>query len=242
VRARLTWLRSLLAGSVDRAIDRRNGLPPEAATEIALDREGLGAHERDAYGPSAWFTLRRLLRRRDVGPEDCFVDFGSGMGRIVLQAARYPFGRVTGVDISPRFSAIARAAIDQNRASFRCREVEIVTVDVLDFEVPDDVSVAFFGNPFHGSVFAAVVQKLIDSVDRRPRTIRVIYNNPVEHGQLIASGRVRQIKLARRTVPPWKRTPYLRLYELLPHEVDDPNGEPPYVPYAPPSSSRADRA
>ena len=35
----------------------------------------------------------------------------------------------------------------------------------------DDVTVAFFANPFHGPVFAAVVAKLIESVDRRPRTM-----------------------------------------------------------------------
>jgi hypothetical protein len=101
---------------------------------------------------------------------------------------------------------------------------------VLDYEVPDDVMVAFFANPFHEPVFAGVLEKLIASVDRRPRTVRVIYNNPVEHHQLIASGRIRQVKLARRIAVPWKRTPSIRLYELLPHEVDDPGGEPPYAP------------
>jgi hypothetical protein len=210
----LTRFRALLAGLVYGAIDRRHGLPGEAATEITLDKEGLEVGERDAYGPSGWFVLRRVLRRRDVGPDDCFVDFGSGMGRIVLQACRYRFGRVVGVDISPRFNAIARAAIDRSRSSMRCRSVEIVTTDVLDYEVPDELTVAFFANPFHGSVFAAVLQKLIDSVDRRPRAVRVIYNNPVEHRQLIESGRIRQVKLARQIARPWRRTPSLRVYEL----------------------------
>jgi hypothetical protein len=36
--------------------------------------------------------------------------------------------------------------------------------------------------------------------------------------------------MVRRVLTPWKRTPNLRVYEVLPHEVDDPGGELPYVP------------
>jgi SAM-dependent methyltransferase len=223
-------VRARIAGMVNQAIDRRHGLPREAATEITLDKEGLSTRDRDAYGPSTWFVLRRMLRPRDVGESDVFVDFGCGMGRIVLQAGRYPFRRVVGVEVAPRFSAIAREAVERGRGSMRCRSIEIVTADVIDYQIPDDLTVAFFANPFHGAVFAAVLRKLIDSVDRRPRTVRVIYNNPVEHRQLIDSGRIRQVKLARSIARPWRRNPYLRLYELLPYEVDDPDGAPEHVP------------
>ena len=36
--------------------------------------------ERTHYGASDWLDLPRALRKCDIGPEDVFVDFGSGKG------------------------------------------------------------------------------------------------------------------------------------------------------------------
>ena len=55
----------------------------------------------------------------------------------------------------------------------------------MDYEVPDDVTVAFFDNPFVGRIFATVVDRLIASVDQAPRRLRIIYFNPVEHERVM---------------------------------------------------------
>jgi Histone methylation protein DOT1 len=53
---------------------------------------GLDQPERMLYAPSSWLFLPRALRSLDVDSDDVFVDFGSGKGRVVFQAARHPFG------------------------------------------------------------------------------------------------------------------------------------------------------
>ena len=56
--------------------------------------------DREIYVPSPWYVLPRALRYLGVSDHDTFVDFGCGKGRVVHQAARRPFRRVIGVEIS----------------------------------------------------------------------------------------------------------------------------------------------
>ena len=66
----------------------------DTSSEVRLEEIGLGHPERTLYSPSSWLFLPRVMRSLEVRPSDVFVDFRSGKGRVVYQAARYPFGRV----------------------------------------------------------------------------------------------------------------------------------------------------
>jgi 16S rRNA G966 N2-methylase RsmD len=165
---------------------------------VPLEELGVAGPDRVRYKPAPWLVLRRALPRRSVGPDDVFVDFGSGMGRVVFQAALwYPFRRVIGVELSARLHRIAQDNIDRNRARLRCTDVELVRADVLDYPVPDEVTVVFFDNPFTGQIFGAVLDRLLASVDRAPRTVTIVYFNPVEHDRLMRTGRVRLVRRVR---------------------------------------------
>jgi SAM-dependent methyltransferase len=154
--------------------------------------------EREGYQGSGWIDLRRMLRPGEVKPHDVFLDLGSGKGRVVMLAARYPFARVIGVEISEGLTEIARRNLHARRRGRRCQDIELVTADVLDYEIPADATVVYLYNPFRGSLFEAVIAKLIDSVDRHPRTVRLIYLNPKEHDRLLATGRFRLVRKAGR--------------------------------------------
>jgi hypothetical protein len=197
--------------------DRRYGFQRDTAVTVPLERFGLAAPERVEYEPSPWFILARILPRSEVAAEDVFLDFGAGMGRAVFQAAkRYAFRRVIGVELVEQFARAARLNVERNLHRLRCRDVEIVSCDVLTYEVPDDVTIAYFNNPFRGDLFAAAVDRLLASVDRRPRRLRIIYRNPVEHDRLLATGRIREVRHARRLVRRWSRTGSMRLYAVDP--------------------------
>jgi len=165
---------------------RRDGI--QTAGTIQLEELGLAAEHRVFYGPSGWLNLRRILPRREVSAHDVFVDFGSGMGRVVLQAARYPFRRVIGVELSGELHRIAQENIRRTRRRLRCRNVELVRADVLEYEVPDDVTVAYFYNPFTGDIFAEIIRRLAVSVERNPREVRIIYAYPTEVETLVRAG------------------------------------------------------
>ncbi len=166
--------------------ERRDGI--QTAGIIQLEELGLAAEHRGFYGPSGWLNLRRILPRREVSAHDVFVDFGSGMGRVVLQAARYPFRRVIGVELSCELHGIAQENIRRTRRRLRCRDVELVHADVLEYQVPDDVTVAYFYNPFTGEIFAEIIRRLVASVERNPREVRIIYAYPTEVETLVGAG------------------------------------------------------
>jgi SAM-dependent methyltransferase len=187
---------ALLEGLTRLLFERRLGIRTDGWIELA--ELNLPSEHRVHYQPSAWLTLPRALRRGEVAPEDVFIDFGCGMGRVVLEAAlRYRFARVIGVELSPQLADLARRNVERNRGRLRTSRVEIVTADVLAYPIPDDVTVAFFYNPFLGPIFAHVVRGLLASVDRAPRRLRIIYNNPYEEAQLLATGRIRRVSSGR---------------------------------------------
>lgn len=153
--------------------------------------------ERAIYQPSGWRYLRRGLRRRDITSDDVFVDFGCGKGRVLCQAARYPFARVIGVEISETLTKVARSNVERNRGRFACQRVELVTADVVDYEIPDDVTVAYLYYPFAGTTFRTVIDRLVESIDRSPRRLTIIYACPGLENYILATGRFRLARTSR---------------------------------------------
>ncbi len=98
--------------------------------------------------PTAWHVLPRVLRYIGVSESDTFIDFGCGKGRVVHQAARYPFRRVIGIEVVPELAEIAREAIATGKHRYKCQDVQIVVADATEYEIPDDLTVAYFFRPF----------------------------------------------------------------------------------------------
>lgn len=171
------------------------------------------------YEPSAWSYFRAAVRQRDVGPDDVFVDFGCGRGRVLYQAAHLPFARVIGVEISERLSREARANIAGVRDRLAARRIEIVHADATQFEIPDDMTFAYFFHPFTGDAFRRVIDRMLESLDRHPRRLRLVYVCPSMEEYLHETGRFR---LHRRVKGGWRDTEVTRrilIYDALPADV-----------------------
>jgi len=166
---------------------------------IDLEDLGLADDERVYYIAANWGTLRRSLRGLHIGPEDVFVDIGSGLGRMVLEAARFPFHRVIGVELSERLHQAALENVGRSRMPRRCDRIELVCADALTYSLPDDASVVFLNNPFRGATFEAVARRIIESVDLAPRRLTLVYFNPVEEAFILSTGR---FDVIRRIAPP----------------------------------------
>lgn len=202
-------LRRLIIG----ALERRAGI--YTAGLVELEDLGLDSRDRCGHRPSGWFTLHRILPRAEVSDRDVFIDFGSGMGRIVYQAAaRYPFSRVIGVENSEVLHRVAQDNLERTRARLRSAEVQLVCADATDYEIPDDVTIVYFGNPFTGPIFASVIDRLTASLQRSPRRLRIIYFNPIEDRSLRDAG-FRVVKRSRglRPTRSWSRSNSALMYE-----------------------------
>jgi SAM-dependent methyltransferase len=163
----------------------------ESLEELGIESKG---GERGHYQRSHGLALRVGLRNHPFRPDDVFLDIGSGKGRVVLQAAEYPFKRVRGIELSGALNEIAERNVERNRAQLACQEIELAVGDVLEAEFPDDVTVVYLYNTVRGDLMRRLLDRILASVDRNPRPLRIIYNNPVEHEALVRTARIRPVR------------------------------------------------
>ena len=123
-----------------------------------------------------------------------------------------------GVELSANLNAVAAANVEASRSRLRCQVVQLVTADVSEFEIPDDVTYAYIYNAFTGPVFQHVIDALLASVERRPRTLRLLYLAPREHERLTRTGRFRLVKVITgwRPTRRWASLSAINVYELEP--------------------------
>jgi hypothetical protein len=175
--------------------------------------EELSRHpEIKPLGPSRWNFLRRALRHCEIKPDDVFADIGSGKGRIVWQAAHYPFSRVIGIEISAGLNQVARRNINGNLDRLTCRNVDLITADATELAFPDDVTIAYMYSPFTGEVFRQVTDRIMESLDRRPRCLTLIYVNPEMDGHIRDTGRFELARALRGFRPDLGKTRQINIY------------------------------
>jgi SAM-dependent methyltransferase len=177
---RLKW-RHFLDRVVDPLIDRALGM--ETAGFESVDALGLEPDLAFDYRVSGWRSLQAILKRGDVTDVDVFVDFGCGKGRVLYLAGRYPFRRIIGVDLSP-------AMIERARRNLRNSPRFVVEVaNAAEWPIPDDLTFAFFYNPFPNAVFSRVIENVLESLRQHPRRFHLIYRRPHRmHAFLLEQG------------------------------------------------------
>lgn len=120
-----------------------------------------------------------LLQLKIAYEDFTFVDFGSGKGRALLLAAKFPFKRLMGVEYCEELNQIARENVEKVSGSRRVSgPIEIVSGDATTFPIPPGPLVFYMFNPFGEPVMQQVVQNVIRSHQADPRRMLVIYFTP----------------------------------------------------------------
>jgi SAM-dependent methyltransferase len=109
-----------------------------------------------------------------------FIDLGSGKGRTLLMASPYPFQQIIGVELLPALNHIAEENIRAYRSdSQQCFAIRSMCVNARDFAFPNEPIVLYLFNPFPVSTLEHVIANLEKSVRETPRSVFVIYHNPL---------------------------------------------------------------
>lgn len=147
-----------------------------AQTSGDISTAALGISDADAfhYAPTPYSCFFRAMKKVDAR-DGVFVDYGSGKGRIVCSAARYPFRKVIGVEFSERLVAEAHANIARARRRLLCKDIELVTANAAGWSVPDDATVFHFYNPFGGQTLLSAIGKIAESMRRSPRQVWLMF-------------------------------------------------------------------
>jgi len=141
------------------------------------------------YAPTAWRPLRDIFRKCSVGPDDVLLDYGSGKGRTVIwAAANFRLRRTVGIELDERLHAEAKENLERWSGRLLCRDIVLSCTDATQFEVPDDVTITYFGNPFVGDTFKKVISQIKASLARKPRSLQILYYHPRMHDFVIDAG------------------------------------------------------
>lgn len=152
----------------------------ETYQEVQADELGFTSAENHWYAATDYHSLFKVLATlRPDSTHDVFVDYGSGKGRaLIIAAAPGRFRRVIGVEISESLVAVARQNIHAALPRLRCKDIIVEQKGADQYQVPDDVTYAYFCNPFHGITLRETFRRLQESVLRRPRSIVIICRLP----------------------------------------------------------------
>ena len=174
-------VRALIRAIGDRLYIRwfewRLGIRSEAV--INLKELGIDNTSCRPYVPTDYHSFQTILDGLEIrSNEDVFLDFGSGMGRAVIMAAKYPFRKIYGVEVARRLNEVASQNVRSALPGLKCRDIELITADAREFVIPDEATVIYFFNPFSGEVLADVLQNIRASLRRQPRALRLICKIP----------------------------------------------------------------
>ena len=196
----------------DELYERRFGI----RTRGRISLQSLAIDDPDSvwYAPISYPAFFNAMKHVPVSGG--FVDYGSGLGRVLVAAATFPFDRVTGVELSESLVTRSRQNIARAKGTV-CRNIEAVCTNAAEWQVPGDVTVFHFFNPFQKQTLRTVVANIARSLRETPRQAWIVFANPWGLAPLMRSGEV---------IPhEWQKYSVDELMPLSLISKDDPDGQ-----------------
>lgn len=156
----------------------------ETFKSVSLAELGIEETKGNMYAPTAYSELKKIFRRLPITSNDVFLDLGSGKGRVLLLAGRYPFKKMIGVDIAEALNQVARDNLQKIGGRWKGCEISLVTADARNFEIPGDVTMIYCHNSLTWDGLEKTLSNIQKSLERTPRPLTFIYNNPVYEKEL----------------------------------------------------------
>lgn len=158
-----------------------------------VDVEDLGFSDKIGYryeGTSIKI-IRKVLKDLKITSQDRIIDIGCGKGRALIGFSKYPFTRITGLEISKDLLEICK----NNLNILKINYIDLININALDFIDYSDYNYIYFYNPFPESTFRVVLNNLINTTSKNcSQSIYLIYKNPTCHEIIINSGYFKPIK------------------------------------------------
>ena len=184
------------------AYDRKTGL--ETSRLLNLVDLGIDAAKMDgtgrnasgvAYMPSPASVPATILKDLGLSYNDySFIDLGSGMGRVVFAAAKFPFRKVVGVEFSGKLHQIAKGNLDKLSGTLKAGAVELICQDAQEYTFPPGNGVVYLFNPFRETVMQTVLKTMERCYAKGPDELYVVYYSPVLGAMLDATPFLTRIK------------------------------------------------
>ena len=129
------------------------------------------------YADSGGLAFDTIMAHFNIVPGDAIIDYGCGKGGILISLSKYPFSKITGVEIAPDLIRIA----ENNIRKLKIQNIRIVCCDAAEFKQLHEYNFFYFFDPFPCNVMQNVMDNIEQSIITHPRKITIIYLNPFCH-------------------------------------------------------------
>jgi hypothetical protein len=188
-RAVVHWREARRRARADRLFDEQLGVDTATWVRVPdLDTSSANVEDAVRYEPTSVSEFELLMGKLRVDHHDfTFVDYGSGKGRVLMLATRYPFKRIVGVEFAEALHGISCrniATLDPAEAS-RIDAVLADATDLTDFEPPLDPLVLYFFHPFGTTALHLVLDRVLSSLERQPRPAYIVLTGPPDFAEAV---------------------------------------------------------
>lgn len=183
------WLRK--KSSIDDAFDRDLGTQTGGIQDIAdLRIVGENASHGLSHIASDPDEFVEVMQSLNVDfCKYCFVDLGSGKGRALILAAKFPFRRLVGVEFALELVDQARLNLATPSVAGRVGgRLELICGDATLYQFPDEPLVVYLFNPFGPAIIRQVAVNALESWKYMPRPMELVYVNPLYLSEFLKAG------------------------------------------------------
>jgi SAM-dependent methyltransferase len=169
--------------------EKKYGINTTGADELrSLEEKGIDIDHSAIYMPVSYDVLDDIFKQLKIKDSSHFLDIGCGKGRAICVASHKGFNRVTGLELSKELCIAAEENLSITRKRFPALQYKVINNDAFYFEIPNDVDHIFMFNPFDDVIMDAVAENILESFEINPRTITLVYANPVYKQELLNVG------------------------------------------------------
>ena len=169
--------------------EKKYGISTTGADELKkLRTQGIDTSHSTMYMPVSYELIEEALKEIPAKNKQHFFDIGCGKGRAMCVAAHYGFTKVSGIDFSKSFCEAAEANLLRIKEKVPGIRFSVVTADAAFTEIPADADCIFLFNPFDDTIMKKAVQHIMQSLQKNPRTLHVIYANPLYKNLFTSNG------------------------------------------------------
>ena len=173
----------------DRAIEKLFFVPAKGFVSLdGLTIESPNKRFGHNYHPIHRLSFNWAMAQIPEQLEDyTFVDYGAGRGRALMLASLHPFQKIIGVEFAIELHDDANMNIAQfPRSLMKCRDVDCLLMDAVDFPIPETKGVFLFNDSFDREVLETVLARITSSYRANPRRIYLVFVRPL-HAKVLDS-------------------------------------------------------
>ncbi len=175
--------------------EKKYGIDTTGADELtAMEKQGIDISHATMYMPASYGLLNDFFQQIKATH---LVDMGCGKGRTLCVAAHHGIHKLSGIDFNGALCRSAEINLAHTKKLVPQIHFKIVHNDAFYYDIPDDADCIFLFNPFDEVIMSGVVNNIMESINRKPRVISVIYFNPL-HKELFTKEKFTQVYHARK--------------------------------------------